>query len=151
MRPRVAGCVVVTFALMIGPAGCSSQQPENPAAPPPARVVARGSAEQVVRIADLRVSDTLVEGTLVNNSDSQVDDVHLMVNHSFLWKNERKPGRNNPSRTEYYRLAKPVPPHGAVRFEYRPDPPLPRRNDGSFMTTVEVVSFSEIGQARVEP
>lgn len=149
MRPRSA-CFVVGWSLLtLALAGCGSRQPEKVEPQPAERVVARGSVEDSVSITDLRTSDALVQGTLVNSSDTQVNDIHLLVNHSFLWKNERNPGRNNPSRTEYYRVVKPIPPAGAMQFEYRPDPPLPKRTDGSFMTTVEVVSFFETGQAEL--
>jgi hypothetical protein len=113
---------------------------------PPDQVIAPGSANQSVSLSNVKTSDQLITGTLTNASSRQIDDVHLLVNHSFLWKNERNPGRVNPSRTEYFRVAKPIPPGASMTFEYRPNTPLPKRKDGTFMTTVEVVSFAEIGQ-----
>lgn len=141
-------CVIVVFlavGLLLTGGGCRSRQPEPVETLPPDRVIAPGSTEETVTLGNLKTSDQLITGTLTNNSNRQVEDVHLLVNHSFLWKNERNPGRNNPSRTEYYRVAKPIPPGASMTFDYRPDPPLPKRTDGTFMTTVEVVSFAEIG------
>lgn len=137
---------VLSLGFIVAAAGCQSRQPETVAPLPPDRVVAPGSPDDSVTISDIRTTNDLVEGTLTNHSSHDVNDVHLLINHSFLWKNERNPGRNNPSRTEYYRVAKPIPPGAAMTFQYRPDPPLPKRSDGTFMTSVEVVSFSEIGQ-----
>jgi hypothetical protein len=111
-------------------------------------VIAPGSPDESVTLTHVTTTEQLVTGTLTNNSNHQVDDVHLLINHSFLWKNERNPGRNNPSRTEYYRVAKPIPPGTSMTFEYRPDPPLPKRGDGKFMTNVEVMSFTEVGGTR---
>lgn len=136
---------ILGVGILAASAGCKSRQPEQVDTLPPDRVIAPGSNDENVTLSNLKTSDQLITGTLTNNSDHQVDDVHLLVNHSFLWKNERNPGRNNPSRTEYYRVAKPIPAGASMSFEYRPNPPLPKRNDGKFMTTVEVVSFTEIG------
>ncbi len=145
-RQACVGVVGLCLSILTVGAGCRSRQPEPVEPLPPDRVVAPGSADESVTLSDVRASDQLITGTLTNGSNRQVDDVHLLVNHSFLWKNERNPGRNNPSRTEYYRVGKPIPPGASMSFEYHPDPPLPKRSDGAFMTTVEVVSFTEIGQ-----
>jgi hypothetical protein len=144
MRPKSFYFVAATL-LLLGVAGCGSRQ-EKAQPQMTERVVAPGSVEDTVSITNLKSTDALIEGTLVNSSSSAVNDVYLLINHSFLWKNERNPGRDNPSRTEYYKVAKPIPPSGAMRFEYRPSPPLPKRGDGKFVTTVEVVSFAEIGE-----
>jgi len=136
---------VLTLGMLFANAGCKSRQPEQVEEMPPDRVVAPGSSDESVTLSDIKVTNQLVTGALTNNSNHVVDNVHLLVHHSFLWKNERNPGRNNPSRTEYYRVAKPIPAGATMSFEYRPNPPLPKRSDGTFMTTVEVVSFTEIG------
>ena len=146
MKARGLLVALVGVPLLLADGGCSTKQPEQVEPPPPERVVAPGSVEDTIAIVNLQTSDSLIEGSLVNNSNRQIDEVHLLINHSFLWKNERNPGRNNPSRTEYYRVAKPIPAGTVMAFEYRPDPPLPKRTDGQFVTTVEVVSFAEIGR-----
>lgn len=146
VRGLLVGLVGFSLQISMMSAGCSSRQPEPVEPLPPERVVAPGSVEDTISIVDLRTTEALIEGTLVNSSNREVKDVHLLVNHSFLWKNERNPGRNNPSRTEYYKVLKPIPPGATMAFEYRLDPPLPKRNDGSFMTTVEVTSFAEVGR-----
>lgn len=145
MRPVCVILIVVAVGMLSAGPGCRSRQPEPVETLPPDQVIAPGSAEETVTLSNLTTSDQLITGALTNHSTRQVEDVHLLVNHSFLWKNERNPGRNNPSRTEYYRVAKPIPPGASMTFEYRPDPALPQRADGTFMTTVEVVSFAEIG------
>lgn len=145
VRRLLVGLVGFSLQLSVFSAGCSSQEtgPAKPALPE--RVVAPGSIEDAISIVDLRTTNSLIEGSLVNNSDLEVKDVHLLVNHSFLWKNERNPGRNNPSRTEYYKVLKPIPPGATMAFEHHLDPPLPKRNDGRFVTSVEVTSFAEVG------
>jgi hypothetical protein len=132
------------LALLLAIAGCGSRQPAETQPFEPERVIAPAAAEESVALANLRASETRIAGTVVNNSGREIDDVHLLVNHSFLWKNERNPGRNNPGRTDYYRLAKPIPPGASMSFEYKPSPPLPKRSDGKFVTSVEIMSFSEV-------
>jgi len=39
-----------------------------------------------------------------------------------------------------------LPPGGTVEFSYRPEPPLPGRDDGRFETTVDVVGWMEVGR-----
>lgn len=148
MATRFVG---VGFGLMLVTAGCGSRQPQEPEPLEPDRVIEPGSVEDSVSITNVKATDALVAGTLINNSEHEVNDVHLLVIHSFLWKNERNPGRNNPSRTEYYRVAKPIPAGAAMTFEYKPSPPLPKRSDGKFVTTVEVISFSEVRPQASQP
>jgi len=38
-----------------------------------------------------------------------------------------------------------IPAKGSTAFSYTPNPPLPKRTDGSFQTTVAVQSITEIG------
>ena len=149
-RWMTTGFAIAGIGLMLAAAGCGARQPQEEPLEPE-RVIEPGSAEDSVSITNVRASDTLVAGTLVNNSTRQVDEVHLLVNHMFLWKNERNPGKNNPGRTDYYRVVKPIPPGAALSFEYKPSPPLPKRSDGKYVTTIEVTSFSEVtGQPQPE-
>jgi hypothetical protein len=37
-------------------------------------------------------------------------------------------------------------PHGSLPFTYHPSPSLPRRDDGHFETSVQIVGFVEVGQ-----
>lgn len=144
-RLRTTGFAIVGVGLMLAVAGCGPRQPQEQEPLEAERVIDPGSAEDSVAITNVRASDTLVAGTLVNNSTREVAEVHLLVNHTFLWKNERNPGKNNPGRSDYYRVVKPIPPGAAMSFEYKPNPPLPKRSDGKYVTTIEVTSFSEVG------
>jgi hypothetical protein len=99
------------------------------------------SAVTPVDVIVRSASRGVVGGTLVNRSTKPIRDVDLMVNYQWLWRNETHPGDVSPGRTEYFRIAEPIPPQGSVDFTYRPDVPLPARNDGRFETSVQVVGF----------
>jgi hypothetical protein len=90
-------------------------------------------------------ADGSVTGTVVNSSGVVIRDVELLVRHAWSWNDERHPGVDNPGRARRVRLTGEIPAKGSMAFSYTPNPPLPKRTDGSFETTVAVQSFTEIG------
>jgi len=107
------------------------------------------SGEQVEKIAvvrDVQMRDSAVQGVIVNQSSRLLRDVKVVIHHNWLWKNERHPGDENPGRSEYYTVPGEVAAGGSLPFTYHLDPPLPQRADGHFVTSAEVISFTEVGQ-----
>jgi hypothetical protein len=102
-------------------------------------------ASQEVTTADVLVHDGVVSGTVVNRSGATLRDVKVMIDHAWLWNNERHPGPNDPSRTDFYTLPQAIPPYGTQLFEYHMRAPGPHRTDGRFATMVKVISFTEVG------
>jgi hypothetical protein len=103
--------------------------------------------EQVTKpvvIRDISVTGDTVSGAVVNNSGNLVREVELLIRHSWLWRDEFHPGQGDPGQAVYYTLPDEIPPGGSAQFSYRPERPLPQRTDGRFMTTVDVVGFSQI-------
>lgn len=100
-----------------------------------------------VTIHDLEVQrDGSVSGLLENSSHRLLRDVRLLVRHTWLWKSERASHRNSPGRANYYTVPDEIPAGGQVRFAYKPKPPLPARSDGHFETSVDVMSYTEVGE-----
>ena len=85
-------------------------------------------------------------GLLRNSGARPVREVRLLIRNTWLWKNETNPGSatDNPGRSSYYVVDGEVPAGGELRFRYEPSPPLPVRNDGSFVSSAEVVGFVEV-------
>ena len=108
-------------------------------------IIGQGQVGDVLHITDVHATDARVKATLVNNSDSRIKDIQLVIRHTFLWNDERNPGSDNPGRTEFYLVLGEIAPHGQLAFEYRPDPPLPQRADGTFKTSIEIAGFTEVG------
>ena len=128
------------IAAALGVAVCGGWRP----APADEAVMSRGELAKKVLIRDATVGDDgAVSGTLVNTSGHRLKEVRLLVRHDWLWRDEHHPGTDSPGTAGYYVVAQEIPPEGSVSFSYRPDPPLPRRSDGTFQTTVEVEGLLE--------
>ena len=110
-------------------------------------IVAPGKLQKIVEVRDVRGQPDEVSGVLVNLSSNPVRNVQVQIDRSWLWKNERHPGanENNPGRSVVYAVPGEIPPGGRLSFTYRPDSTLPQRSDGSFKTSVSVVSLEQVG------
>jgi hypothetical protein len=102
-------------------------------------------ALQLIEVTNLQTRDGVVTGTVVNKSGDTLRNVKLMIDHAWLWKNERHPGSNNPARTDAYVVPGPIPPRSSVAFEYPIAPALPARHDGHFRTRVSIADFTQVG------
>ena len=107
------------------------------------------SGDQVARtvtVRDLKVQGGSVSGVIENKSPRQLRDVKLMIRHTWHWKNERHPGTDNPGRAEDYTVSGDVASGGSLPFTYQLDQPLPQRTDGHFVTSADIVSYTEVGK-----
>jgi hypothetical protein len=106
-----------------------------------------GSAEpatQSVAVRNVTFQHGVISGEIVNYSPRTLHDVDLLVRHVWHWKNEFRPGNDNPGTASYYTVVKEIPPGGAVSFTYGQLSPLPSRADGQFETIVSVAGFTEV-------
>ena len=127
------------FALLVVASPASSAAPD--------KLIADDGPDRTVVVRDVAATPQgAVASTLVNHSGKELRDVRLLIHHTWLWKNETKPGDDSPGRVDYYTVRSRLPPNGEVEFKYRPEPPLPDRDDGHFETTVDVVGWTEIGR-----
>jgi hypothetical protein len=106
----------------------------------PQEVVAAGRLDSVVQLRDVRLTDHEITGTIVNLTDDRLSDLRLLVRDVFLWRNETRPGADDPSRAQELTVAGPIPPRGALQFT-APRTPPPLRTDGEFTTRVDVSSL----------
>lgn len=117
-------------------------------AQPPAgeRIVAPPETAADLRVVDARIgADGSIDAAVENLTSAVMQDVKLLVKHTWYWKNERHPGEDNPGRSAYVSVPGEIAPNGSTPFTYTPSPPLPVRSDGHFETTVTVQSFTQIG------
>jgi hypothetical protein len=68
----------------------------------------------------------------------------LQILFSWRWKDEFHPGKDDPGRAAYLTIDREIPPGKSAPFNYKPSPPLPARNDGSFDISVKVVGFNRV-------
>lgn len=132
MRTIALGAVLVLFAVAgaSAPAGATGAATVDDTAP------SEVSIDKTVR------PDGTVTGVVRNTSSDPIQHVTLVIQHSWHWKNDYRPGDDNPGRTAYQRVDGPIPPGASAEFRYVPAPPLPDRDDGHFVTTIAVQSFT---------
>ncbi len=99
--------------------------------------------DRSVSVRDVTAEDGTISGVVVNNSGRLLQNVELLIRYGWMWNNEFSPGDDEPSRAVYYTLPEEIPPGGSVPFTYRPELPLPHRADGRFITSVQVVGFTQ--------
>jgi hypothetical protein len=97
-----------------------------------------------LEIRNVYVKDNVITGEVTNRSPRTVRNVELLFQYHWLWRNEFKPGENNPGNAFYVVLDREIRPGESASFRFAPDPPLPSRNDGEFMTEVSIAGFSEV-------
>jgi hypothetical protein len=102
------------------------------------------AADDVV-LRNLKISqDGEVSGEVLNNLKQVLRDVETEILYSWQWKNEFRPGKDDPGRAVAITIDKEIPPGQSVTFNYKPSPPLPVRNDGYFDIKVKVVGFTRV-------
>ncbi len=111
----------------------------------PQSIISGGDAERAVTLSDLQVQGGNISAVLVNTSSHTIHQVELLINHTWLWRDERHPGEDNPGRSNYYTVHGDIAPGGKLPFTYRPTPPLPQRSDGHFETSAQIVGLVEVG------
>jgi hypothetical protein len=107
-------------------------------------VLTQQEASRVLVLDNVTAKDGVVSGEIRNNSSNIVRDLQLLIRYTWLWNNEFKPGKDDPGRSVYYTVPGEIPPKGTMRFQYTPDPPLPKRTDGHFIVSVSVAGFMQV-------
>jgi hypothetical protein len=110
----------------------------------PQSVLTKQEASRVLVLENVTAKDGVVSGEIRNNSANIVRDVQLLIRYVWLWKNEFHPGKDDPSRSDYYNVPGEIPPGGTTRFQYTPSSPLPKRTDGHFIVSVSVAGFTQV-------
>ena len=107
-------------------------------------VVTPAQASDDVVVTGLQVHDSAVSGNVVNASTKSIREVKLLIRQAWLWNDERHPGADNPGRALTFVLHPDINPRGSASFTFQ-TPPMPARSDGRFVTTAEIVAFTEVG------
>ncbi len=115
------------------------------AAPAADAVLRPAEAARTILINDVSVQNGWVSGTVINQSSTTLHAVELSLQQVWLWNDERHPGTESPGRTLPFTFRGDVPPNGSAPFTFQP-PPLPQRSDGRFVTTVDVIGFTQVGR-----
>lgn len=102
---------------------------------------------QMIEVRDIQATATGVSGLLVNRTSHAIRKVQLTVTDTFVFSDDGKPSRGDPSRAGRF-TAGPIPPGGSRPFRYARATSLPERSDGRFETGVTVSSIAGQPAAR---
>jgi len=104
----------------------------------------REQTARIVSVEKVSVTDGSVSGEVINHSKNALRDVQLLIRYIWLWDNETKPGKNDPSASFYYNLPAEIPPGGRASFTFKPSQPLAKASGGHFETSASIAGFSEV-------
>jgi hypothetical protein len=108
-------------------------------------VASQEQAGGVLTIDNVKVQDGTVTGQIRNKSKNTVRDVQLFIRYTWLWTNERHPGKDNPSAAFYPTMAGEIAPGGSMPFTFTPSPPLAKRSGGKFEApSVSIAGFTQV-------
>ena len=103
------------------------------------------AASRVVNLRNVMSTEAgKVSGEVVNNSQQTLRDVQLQILYSWRWKDENRPGKDDPGKAIYHVLKQDIPAGRTVRFNYEPSPPFAAREDGEFDIGVKIAGFLEV-------
>jgi hypothetical protein len=88
-------------------------------------VFSQEQAASVLAIENVAVQDGSVSGAIRNKSPNTVRDVQLFIRYTWLWANEFRPGKDNPSEVFYPTVSGEIAPGGSLPFKFTPSSPLP--------------------------
>jgi hypothetical protein len=98
----------------------------------------------IVALEQISIKDGIVQGVVRNKSDHAVRDVQLFIRYTWLWDDERNPGKIDPGTSTYYTLKETIQPKATINFIFAPSPPLPKIAGGRFDASVKIAGFTEI-------
>ena len=104
----------------------------------------REQSSRIVSVENVSVTDGSVSGEVVNRSRNTVRDLQLLIRYIWLWDNETKPDKDDPSRSFYYSLPGEISLGGRTSFTFKPSQPVTNVSGGHFETSASVAGFSEV-------
>lgn len=99
---------------------------------------------KILALEKVTVKDGVVSGEVRNLAKHPVREVQLFIRYTWLWADERNPGKTDPGTSTYYMLKETLQPGAKVSFSFTPSPPLPKISGGRFDTSVMISGFTEV-------
>jgi hypothetical protein len=113
------------------------------------RVASREEIAIILSIEKIAVANGTISGEIHNRGPYSVREVQLLIRYTWLWDDERNPGKFDPGTSNYHTLATEVPAGGNLPFTFTPSPPLAKVLGGRYQISVTVAGFAQvIPQAR---
>lgn len=136
-QSRLAVVAALVFCFGVAPASQGSAETIT--------VTQQEPSKLIVQSRD--IGNGVASGVVKNLSNDTINEVTLLIQHSWSWKNEFHPGpvEDNPGRAEFQTISQSIAPGGTLEFQYTPRIPLPNRTDGHFATTISVHEYTTTG------
>ena len=88
------------------------------------QVLDSNQAPQVLVVQNLKVEDGNFSGEVINKSPHPIRDIELLIRHSREWKNESRPGTDDPGVGLYHKIEKESAPGARAPFSSKLSKPL---------------------------
>ena len=108
------------------------------------RVATREEVASILSTEKIAVANGTVSGEIHNRGPHSVRAVQLLVRYTWLWDDQRNPGKIDPGTSTYYTLATEIRAGGNLPFTFTPSPPLLKASGGRYKITVTVGGFAQI-------
>ena len=90
------------------------------------RVVSTQAMQNVVAVEILRVDGSVIEGRVTNKTAHRVRRPELVATYSWLWHDDRHPGKDDPGWVAYAVVPDDLGPYESADFTIDPGRPLCR-------------------------
>jgi hypothetical protein len=108
------------------------------------RVASREEVASILSIEKIAAANGSVSGEVHNRGPHSVREVQLLVRYTWLWDNERNPGKIDPGTSTYYTLTTEIRAGANLPFTFTPSPPLPKASGGRYEISVTVGGFAQV-------
>ncbi len=107
-------------------------------------VLDSNQAARTVEVRNINVNENVVTGEVINKSPHLLQNVELLLQFHWLWKNEMHPQENSLGRSVFLTLDRNIRPGESAAFTFKPEPQLPARPDGHYMAEVSLAGFAVV-------
>jgi hypothetical protein len=108
------------------------------------RVASREEIASILSVEKIAVANGTVSGEVHNRGAHSVREVQLLIRYTWLWDDERNPGKIDPGTSTYHTLATEVRAGGNLPFTFTPSPPLAKVLGGRYEISVTVGGFAQV-------
>jgi hypothetical protein len=108
------------------------------------RVASREEIAIILSVEKIAVVNGTVSGEIHNRGPYSVREVELLIRYTWLWDDERNPGKIDPGTSTYYTLTTEIRSGGNLPFTFTPSPPLAKVLGGRYEITVTVAGFAQV-------
>jgi hypothetical protein len=108
------------------------------------RVASREEIASILSVEKIAVANGFVSGEVHNRGPHSVREVQLLIRYTWLWDDERNPGKIDPGTSTYHTLTTEIRAGGNLPFTFTPSPPLPKVLGGRYEITVTIAGFAQV-------